>query len=182
MAIFHLYSMIFHRIRHWNKGSLGSFVKFIWILQIIRYQILALWRDLSSYTFISPLGMLYFLFISFSAFLLVSSPSFISSSCVSPLSSFLYFFVFPPSSFFFFHSLYHLVCSLFSFCILHGIPFLSLFSQFPFSKFSFSFFFSYKARLQEDNRVWWISASFTVVPFHWQILPKRVNADNHICT
>lgn len=136
-AICHLYSMIIHRIRHWNKGSLGSFVQFIWIIHNqISISSTVMW-PLFLYLHLSSWYALFFIFF-------FSFPSrlfsiFISAFFVSPLSYFLYLFLFPPSSFFFFLTLFHLLCSFFSFCILHGITFLSLLSWLPFPKFSFSF-------------------------------------------
>lgn len=101
-AICHLYSMIIHRIRHWNKGSLGSFVQFIWLIHnqisiystvmwpVFLYLHLSSWYALFLFFFqlsFSSLLYLYFCFLCLSSLLL---------PLLIPLSSFI-IFLFPYS-------------------------------------------------------------------------------------
>lgn len=131
---------------------------------------------------ISPLAVLSFLF-NFCAFLLVFclchllltlSMSLLSLPSYNPSSFCLH--IFSLSIFLSITVVLHCP-SAFSMVFLFFPCFLSCsLSQVIF------FFFLYKAKLQKESRVGWISASFTVIPFQWQILPTRLNSDPHICT
>lgn len=112
-AICHLYSMIIHRIRHWNKGSLGSFVQFIWIIHNqISISSTVMW-PLFLYLHLSSWYALFLFF--FPAFLLVSSLSlFLLSLSLLSLTSSTY------SSFLLHH---------FSFSLLFFISFVLSFSS-----------------------------------------------------